>query len=123
MAVLPTPGSPMRTGLFLVLLERIWIHLRISSSLPITGSSFPSLAIAVKSLPYFSSASYFPSGSWSMTDWRPLTTCIADRNVFSESWNSLNNCLPNLLSSLKARTKCSTDTKESPYSFLNSLAR
>ena len=62
-AVFPTPGSPIRTGLFLVLLERIWMHLRISSSLPITGSSFPSLAIAVKSFPYFSSASYFPSGS------------------------------------------------------------
>ena len=25
MAVLPTPGSPMRTGLFLVLRLRIWI--------------------------------------------------------------------------------------------------
>lgn len=28
-----------------------------------TGSSFPDLAMAVKSFPYFSSASYFPSGS------------------------------------------------------------
>lgn len=62
-AVFPTPGSPMRTGLFLVLLDKIWMHLRISSSLPITGSSFPALAIAVKSLPYFSNDSYFPSGS------------------------------------------------------------
>ena len=39
-AVLPTPGSPMRTGLFLVLRERIRIILRISISRPITGSSF-----------------------------------------------------------------------------------
>ena len=62
-AVFPTPGSPIRTGLFFVLLERIWMHLRISSSLPITGSSFPAFAMAVKSFPYFSSASYFPSGS------------------------------------------------------------
>ena len=62
-AVFPTPGSPISTGLFFVLLERIWMHLRISSSLPMTGSSFPAFAIAVKSFPYFSKASYFPSGS------------------------------------------------------------
>ena len=41
MAVLPTPGSPIRIGLFFVLLIRIWIILLISSSLPITGSIFP----------------------------------------------------------------------------------
>lgn len=62
-AVLPTPGSPMITGLFFVLLDKIWIQRRISSSLPITGSSLPRLANSVRSLPYFSSASYFPSGS------------------------------------------------------------
>ena len=39
MAVLPTPGSPMRTGLFLVLRERIRITFLISLSRPITGSS------------------------------------------------------------------------------------
>ena len=37
-AVLPTPGSPISTGLFLVLRLRIWIVRRISSSRPITGS-------------------------------------------------------------------------------------
>ena len=41
MAVLPTPGSPISTGLFLVLRERIWIVRRISSSRPMTGSSLP----------------------------------------------------------------------------------
>ena len=40
-AVLPTPGSPISTGLFLVLRLKIRIELRISSSLPITGSIFP----------------------------------------------------------------------------------
>ena len=30
MAVLPTPGSPIRTGLFLVRRERTWITRRIS---------------------------------------------------------------------------------------------
>lgn len=63
MAVFPTPGSPISTGLFFVLLERICMHLRISSSLPITGSSLPFRAMVVKSFPYFSSDSYLPSGS------------------------------------------------------------
>src|SRR5512132_3526789 len=37
MAVLPTPASPIRTGLFLVRRERIWIRRRISLSRPVTG--------------------------------------------------------------------------------------
>ena len=41
MAVLPTPGSPMSTGLFLVRRDRTWTTRRISSSRPITGSSLP----------------------------------------------------------------------------------
>ena len=40
-AVLPTPGSPISTGLFLVRRCRIWMQRRISSSRPITGSSLP----------------------------------------------------------------------------------
>src|SRR4026209_1794043 len=43
-AVLPTPGSPMRTGLFLVRRLRTWIVRRISSSRAMTGSSFPAPA-------------------------------------------------------------------------------
>mmetsp|Transcript_20018 Transcript_20018/g.45191 ORF Transcript_20018/g.45191 Transcript_20018/m.45191 type:complete len:273 (-) Transcript_20018:32-850(-) len=61
MAVLPTPGSPMRTGLFFVRRERIWIARLISSSRPITGSSFPSAALAVKSTPNCSNTSSFIS--------------------------------------------------------------
>ena len=56
MAVLPTPGSPMSTGLFFVLRERIRMVRRISSSRPMTGSIFPLRACATRSLPYFSSA-------------------------------------------------------------------
>ena len=40
-AVLPTPGSPINTGLFFVRRCRICMARRISSSRPITGSSFP----------------------------------------------------------------------------------
>ena len=56
-AVLPTPGSPMSTGLFFDLRDRIRITLRISESRPITGSSFCSLARSTRSLPYFWSTS------------------------------------------------------------------
>ncbi len=56
-AVLPTPGSPTRTGLFLVLRDRIWITRRISASRPMTGSSLPAAASATRSVPYLSSAS------------------------------------------------------------------
>jgi len=46
-AVLPTPGSPISTGLFLVRRDSTWIVRRISSSRPITGSSLPSRATSV----------------------------------------------------------------------------
>ena len=55
-AVLPTPGSPISTGLFFVRRESTWITRRISSSRPITGSSLPASAAAVRSRPNFSSA-------------------------------------------------------------------
>ena len=56
-AVLPTPGSPIRTGLFFVFLESIRITFLISLSRPITGSSFWLLARATRSWAYFPSAS------------------------------------------------------------------
>ena len=40
-AVLPTPGSPTKTGLFLVRRDKIWITRLISWSRPITGSISP----------------------------------------------------------------------------------
>ena len=58
-AVLPTPGSPIKHGLFFVLLDKIWITLSISSFLPIIGSNFPSFAFSVKSSP-----NWFNVGVW-----------------------------------------------------------
>ena len=49
-AVFPTPGSPIRQGLFFVLLLNIWITLPISSSRPITGSNSPFLARAEEAI-------------------------------------------------------------------------
>ena len=74
MAVLPTPGSPMRTGLFLVRRESTWITRRISSSRPMTGSIFPWRASAVRSRPYFSRAWNVSSGSGEVTRWLPRTS-------------------------------------------------
>ena len=51
-AVLPTPGSPIRQGLFFVRRESIWMTRSVSLSRPIIGSSLPSLAISVRSRPY-----------------------------------------------------------------------
>mmetsp|Transcript_3962 Transcript_3962/g.11027 ORF Transcript_3962/g.11027 Transcript_3962/m.11027 type:complete len:419 (+) Transcript_3962:1448-2704(+) len=48
-AVLPTPGSPSRMGLFLVRRARIWMTRATSSSRPITGSRRPSRASAHRS--------------------------------------------------------------------------
>ena len=70
MAVLPTPGSPISTGLFLVRRESTCMTRRISSSRPITGSSLPARASSVRSRPYFLSAWNLPSGFWSVTRWR-----------------------------------------------------
>ncbi len=55
-AVLPTPGSPMSTGLFLVGRVSTWLMRRISASRPMTGSSLPLFAISVRFTPYCSSA-------------------------------------------------------------------
>ena len=61
-AVLPTPGSPISTGLFFVRRLNTCTTRRISSSRPITGSSLPRRARSVRSFAYFSSAWNFPSG-------------------------------------------------------------
>ena len=58
-AVLPTPASPRSTGLFFVLRESIWMTRSISSFRPITGSSFPSRARVVRSLPKASNEGVF----------------------------------------------------------------
>ena len=58
-AVLPTPGSPIKHGLFFVLLDKICITLSISSLRPIIGSNFPSSAFRLKS-----SLNWFNVGVW-----------------------------------------------------------
>ena len=59
-AVFPTPGSPIRHGLFFERLESICITLSISFFLPMTGSISPFFAFAVRSTPYLSRVSVLP---------------------------------------------------------------
>eukprot|EP00966_Prymnesium_polylepis_P198248 4594178-Prymnesium_polylepis.2 len=62
-AVLPTPGSPMSTGLFFRRRESTCSVRRISSSRPMTGSSLPARASSLRSVPYFLSDSPFGRAS------------------------------------------------------------
>ena len=58
-ALLPTPGSPINIGLFFFLRPKISLTRIISFSLPTTGSSLPSVAACVKSVPKLSSTGVF----------------------------------------------------------------
>ena len=120
-AVLPTPGSPMSTGLFLVLRDRMRITRRISASRPITGSSFPVRAWATRSTPYFSSASYAVSGVSLVTRWLPRTPISAARKPsrVTPACASRRPPADSFPSSIWARAKCSTETYSS-FSFLAS---
>mmetsp|Transcript_22299 Transcript_22299/g.69940 ORF Transcript_22299/g.69940 Transcript_22299/m.69940 type:complete len:216 (-) Transcript_22299:251-898(-) len=60
MAVLPTPGSPMSTGLFFCRRARIWIVRSSSAARPTSGSILPSAAAFVRSLPNSSRVAVFP---------------------------------------------------------------
>ena len=99
-AVLPTPGSPIKTGLFFVRRESTWMTRRISSSRPMTGSILPSAARRVRSCPYFSRAANFSSGFWSVTRWLPRTSLSTPSN----------SSLPTLRRSFIASRRCSTET-------------
>ena len=106
MAVLPTPGSPIRTGLFLVRRDRTWMTRRTSSSRPMTGSIFPWRARVVRSRPYFSRAWKVSSGFCEVTRWLPRTSRSA--------CSSASRLTPRR--SDMASSRCSTDRYSSPMS-------
>ena len=56
MAVLPTPGSPTSSGLFLRRRQRTWMHRSTSRSRPISGSTSPRRAFSFRSTQYFCNA-------------------------------------------------------------------
>ena len=113
-AVLPTPGSPISTGLFFVRRWRIWITRRISSSRPMTGSSLPWRARSVRSRVYFLSASRCPSASGFATFSPPRTALIAWSIAFLLPPASFSRRPASPLSSATARTKSSEAMYWSP---------
>mmetsp|Transcript_51037 Transcript_51037/g.124345 ORF Transcript_51037/g.124345 Transcript_51037/m.124345 type:complete len:279 (+) Transcript_51037:146-982(+) len=114
MAVLPTPGSPIRTGLFLVRRDKIWTVRRISSSRPITGSSFPAWASAVRSRPYFSRASYVASGLRVVTRCPPRTALAASSMLAALRLYFWSTPVASTRGALAAATRrCSTEVKSS----------
>ena len=114
MAVLPTPGSPISTGLFLVRRCRIWIVRRISSSRPITGSSLPCCARSVRSIVYFLSASRCDSASAESTEVPPRTLSMADISAVFARPASFAARPASPLSSATATRNISLATKSSP---------
>mmetsp|Transcript_1976 Transcript_1976/g.5991 ORF Transcript_1976/g.5991 Transcript_1976/m.5991 type:complete len:216 (-) Transcript_1976:176-823(-) len=74
MAVLPTPGSPMSTGLFFWRRARICIVRSSSAARPTSGSILPSAAAFVRSLPNSSSVAFLPE---------PPPRCVTPTSAFS----------------------------------------
>ena len=109
-AVLPTPGSPIRTGLFLVRRESTWITRRISSSRPMTGSSLPRSASSVRSRPNFSSAWTVSSGLGEVTRCGPWTSRTASA---SASWSGSRSATAESRPA-RASSRCSVEMYSSP---------
>ena len=109
-AVLPTPGSPIKIGLFFVRRLNICKTRRISSSRPITGSSLPLRARSFKLMAYFPKASYVSSADWLVTLFPLRNSSIAWRNSFSVTPASFNICEAVLFSVNNAKMIGSNDT-------------
>ena len=89
--------------------------LRISVSLPMTGSNFWFLAFSTSSWPYFSKVSYVASGLSLVTRWFPRTVDRAWRKrslVMPYSFQIW--AISRLGFLIMARKRCSTDTYSSP---------
>ena len=123
MAVLPTPGSPISTGLFLVRRCSTWMVRRISSSRPITGSSLPLSARSVRSWVYFFSASILSSALGSVTASPPRTSWIFSASTFFLMPAFLNSLPSSPPSSQAASNSASVDTYWSPRCWASRSAR
>ena len=118
-AVLPTPGSPISTGLFLVRRDSTWMTRLISASRPMTGSSLPSLADLVRSTPNFSSALYVSSGSWLVTRALPRIWLNASSSASGVAPAAASTALASPPSAARPTSRCSVEM----YSSFSCLAR
>ncbi len=123
MAVLPTPASPTRMGLFLVRRERICSTRRISSSRPITGSSFPERAIALRSTAYLPSASNCCSEVCESTVAPLRKTRMASSSSFSAAPERFSSSDAALRSATRPSSRCSVEAYLSLNFRVKSTAR
>src|SRR5882762_1601875 len=113
-AVLPTPGSPISTGLFFVRRCSTCTTRRISSSRPMTGSSLPLRANSVRSREYRSKAWNFASGFGSVTRCVPRTVANAFRIASCVAPSPAKIfCAASFLIRVAANSKCSVETYSS----------
>ena len=112
-AVLPTPASPIRTGLFFVRRDRIWITLCTSMSRPMTGSSLLSWANFVKFLVYLVRALNFFGCSASVTRCSRISLMTSSTLFLSRPIRKIISAAGPGCSST-ATNRCSTPTYESP---------
>src|SRR6266705_951488 len=109
MAVLPTPGSPIRTGLFFVRRQRIWMTRSTSFSRPTRGSSAPSEAAWVRSR--LNSASKEVSLGRAAAVFSPEVRANSSRRVERRRPRSIKISEPKHFSSRRMpRSRCSVPT-------------
>src|SRR3954447_8930957 len=113
-AVLPTPGSPISTGLFLVRRESTCTTRRISVSRPTTGSIFPSRARSVRSTAYFCSTWKVPSGSGVVTLRLPRTVRNAARSASRVAPALVSTAAASPSELARPTSRCSVETYSSP---------
>ena len=113
----------MSTGLFLVRRLSTCTTRRISLSRPMTGSSLPSRATAVRSTPYFSSAWYVSSASWLVTRELPRTEANAACSASGVAPAVVSTCRAGESTVAMPTTRCSLDTNSSPSWAARSWAR
>ena len=114
MAVLPTPDSPMRTGLFLVRRCNTWMVRLISASRPMTGSSSPFSARSVTSTQYFERACQASSAPASSTDSPPRKLAMAFSRACGETPDEFSNFPTAPLSFMATSRTVSLEIKLSP---------
>src|SRR5215469_9332649 len=108
-AVFPTPGSPINTGLFLVRRHRIWMTRSTSFSRPTRGSREPSPADCVRSR--LNSASKEVSLGRAAAAFSPEVRASSSRSVERRRPRSIRISEPKHFSSLRMpRSKCSVPT-------------
>ena len=114
-AVLPTPGSPISTGLFLVRRERTWITRRISSSRPITGSSLPcSAASREVAAELLAAPGTCPRGSGRSRGAAPRTSSSACEHRVVRRRRAAQGLAGRDVTSASASSRCSVEMYSSP---------